>query len=190
MYLTAGETCQVECHPEHNYVIKKFRPRKPKFGWREVDPLRKSLNLCFYREVTCLERLRSVDGFPTLIDCNKNELWIKMSYVGQPFLHFAKDDKQKYIDQVDNLVDALAKHDINVAYEWTPGDKKIGYCLSMMMVQGYKLSLIDFERAYPLGCSKEKQFGQYFTSSFVNHDNEEFKQILKDTISTPKDTLE
>ena len=53
----------------------------------------------------------------------------------------------------------------------------------MMMVNGYDLSIIDFERAWPLGCDREHQFNTIFKQSFASHDNNEFKKVMKDTIS-------
>jgi len=185
MYLSGGETCRVECYPKQNYIIKQFKPRKAKFGGG-IDPLRESLDLCFYRELTCLQRLEKYAQFPTVLEHNQEQLWIKMQWVGRPFLHHAGEDRQQYIDQVDPVVDALEKEDILLAYQLTPGDTKVGYCLSMMMVDGYKLSIIDFERAWPVGCDRETEFNTMFKQSFSLHDNNEFREVMKHTISTTK----
>ena len=180
--MSGGETCRVECHPKENYVIKQFKPRKEKFGGG-IDFLRGSLDLCFYRELTCLQRLTNYPQFPKVLAYDQYQLWIKMQWVGRPYLHHAESDKQKYISQVDAIVDALEKENIMLAYQLTPGSKKLGYCLSMMMVNGYDLSIIDFERAWPLGCDREHQFNTIFKQSFESHDNNEFKKVMKDTIS-------
>jgi len=187
MYTSTGETCITECWPEHGHVIKQFRPRKPKFG-RAIDPLRESLDLCFYRELTCLQRLAGNTHFPQLLDYNEDELWIKMTWVGRPFLHFADDNRDPYLAQVDPIVDALAESDIRLAYRWTPNDTRLGYCLSMMMVDGLNLNLIDFERAWPRGCDREYQFNSLFTESFAHHDNDIFLQHMKREISNTKIT--
>lgn len=183
MYTSRGETCRTEVYPEEGYVIKRFVPRKAKFG-RPIDALRGSLDLCFYRELECLKRLEDHDHFPKVIDSNQKELWIKMTYAGENFEKYDMKDKTIYTDQVDEIVDTLRSKNIKLAYERHPGDGKIGYCLSMMMFKDDVLSLIDFERAWPVGCDKESEFGSLFVNSFAKHDNEEFKDVLKKTIST------
>lgn len=187
MYYSGGETCYTECWPERGYVIKQFRPRKPKFG-RPIDPLRDTLDLSFYREVTCLERLRGNSRFPQIIDADPDNLTIRMSWVGVPFRHFAKDKRETYMSHAEQIVASLEEARIDVAYEWVPGDEKIGYCLSMMMVNGHQLNLIDFERAWPRGCDRESEFNLMFRNSFVDHDNSKFLAMLKDTISTTETT--
>ena len=192
MYTSGGETCSVECYPKENYVIKQFKPRKPKYGW-EVEPLRQTLDLCVQREIICLERLQNEKGFPKILDYNEKEKWIKMTWVGLPFTHFALPEREKYVEQVDPLIDSLEKHSIQVAYDfhiqWSKvidkngkSVRKTGYCKSMMMVKEYELSLIDFERAWPLGCEQEAIFNDTFRDSFDSHDNNEFRRTLKHTI--------
>lgn len=183
VYTSRGETCRTLVYPEEGYVIKRFVPRKPKFG-RPIDALRGSLDLCFYREKECLSRLLGCQHFPQIIDHDKHDLWIKMSYVGENYEKAVINDKQKYLLQVDNIVRTLADKKIKLAYEWRSGDKKMGYCLSMMMFRDDSMSLIDFERAWPVGCDRESEFGSLFVNSFSKHDNEEFKDVLKKTIST------
>jgi len=73
MYRTSGETCSVECNPKENYVIKQFKPRKPKYGW-EVEPLRQTLDLCVQREIICLERLQNEKGCPLTDNTIRNQL--------------------------------------------------------------------------------------------------------------------
>ena len=51
-----------------------------------------------------------------------------------------------------------------------------------MQVKEYELSLIDFERAWPLGCEQETIFNDTFRDSFASHDNNEFRRTLKHTI--------
>ena len=51
-----------------------------------------------------------------------------------------------------------------------------------MQVKEYELSLIDFERAWPLGCEQEAIFNDTFRKSFDSHDNNEFRRTLKHTI--------
>ena len=182
MYIGRGETCRTEVYPEEGYVIKQFVPRKPKFG-RSIDALRGSLDLCFYRELECLERLKDHNHFPKVIDCDQKELWIKMTYVGENFEKYVMEDKEIYINQVDEIVNTLQSKKIKLAYEWSPGDGKMGYCLSMMMFKGSTLSLIDFERAWPVGCDRESEFSKFFVDSFKMHDDEKFKDALKKTIS-------
>ena len=182
MYTSRGETCRTIIIPKDNVVIKQFLPRKPKFG-RPVSLLRKSLDLCLYREVECLDRLKGCKNFPRLIDYNEKDLWVKMSYVGEHHEKVKLNDKKIYMDQVDSIVDTLVKKNIKVAYEWKSGDGRLGYCLSMMMFKENILSLIDFERAWPMGCSRESEFGKFFFDSFKNHNNKKFKEVLKNTIS-------
>ena len=187
MYRSKGETCLTECYPDQGYVIKQFRPRKPKFR-TEIDPLRDSLELCFYREVTCLERLKHSPRFPKLLDSDPEKLSIKMSWVGYPFRHFAQDQRDTYLQHAEQIVKDLDEADIDVAYQWSPGDDRQGYCLSMMMVDGLNLNLIDFERAWPRGCDREYQFNSLFTESFAHHDNDIFLQHMKREISNIKIT--
>lgn len=181
MYTSRGETCITECWPEHGHVTKQFKPRKPKFG-RAIDPLRESLDLCFYRELTCLQRLAGKKHFPQVLDYNEDELWIKMTWVGRPFLHFADEQRDPYLAQVDPIVDALSESGIRLAYRWTPYDPRLGYCLSMMMVRSHQLGIIDFERAWPMGCGRESEFNDLFRDSFDGHSNTEFRRTLADTI--------
>lgn len=183
MYTSRGETCRTECYPDEGIVIKKFVPRKKKFG-APIDQLRGSLDLSFYRECTCLERLQDSNRFPKLIEANEKDLTVKMSWVGMPFLHHALDNKERYIKHADDIIDTLIKKNIKLAYEWKPDDQKIGYCLSMMMVNGNDLNLIDFERAWPVGCDRENEFNDLFKDSFKHHCNEKFRKILKETIIT------
>jgi len=182
VYTSRGETCRTEVYPEEGYVIKRFVPRKPKFGG-PIDALRGSLDLCFYRELECLTRLKDHNHFPKVIDCDQKELWIKMTYVGENFEKYVMEDKEIYINQVDEIVNTLQSKKIKLAYEWSPGDGKMGYCLSMMMFKGSTLSLIDFERAWPVGCDRESEFSKFFVDSFKMHDDEKFKDALKKTIS-------
>jgi predicted Ser/Thr protein kinase len=183
MYTSRGETCVTECYPEEGYVIKRFRPRKPKYG-RPINALRASLDLCLYREVECLTRLKGHAHFPQLLDYNTQELWVRMSWVGEHFQQCAEPDRQQYLDQVDTIVDTLESKNIQLAYEWTPGDGRIGYCLSMMLLKDGVLSLIDFERAWPQDCARESEFNQLFRNSFAQYDNKKFRQILQKTIIT------
>jgi hypothetical protein len=183
VYTSRGETCRTEVYPEKGYVIKRFVPRKPKFG-RPIDALRGSLDLCFYRELECLTRLEDHNHFPKVIDCDQKELWIKMTYVGENFEKYVMEDKEIYINQVDEIVDTLESKNIKLAYEWSPGDGRIGYCLSMMLFKNNVLSLIDFERAWPEGCTREGEFSSLFVDSFSRHDNNKFREVLKKTIST------
>lgn len=183
MYKSRGETCRTEVYPEEGYVIKQFVPRKPKFG-RSIDALRGNLDLCFYRELECLTRLEDHEHFPKVIEHDSKERWIKMTYAGENFEKYDIKDKMIYIDQVEEIVDTLRSKNIKLAYERHPGDRRIGYCLSMMMFKEGVLSLIDFERAWPVGCDRESEFSSLFVDSFSKHDNEEFKDILKKTIST------
>ena len=185
MYKARGETAITECYPNHGYVIKRFVPRKPKFG-QGHGPLRGSLELCFARELECLKRLHGEKNFPQLIDHNIGKLTITMSYVGRPFLHFADDDRTKYVKQVDNIITTLNKHHIKLAYELSPNDGKIGYMLSMMMVQHNELSIIDFERAWPVGFDKESELNDAFKLSYKYHDNQKFKLMLEKTIINTK----
>jgi hypothetical protein len=183
MYNSRGETCRTKVCPEEGYVIKRFVPRKPKFG-RSIDPLRGSLDLCFYRELECLRRLEDHEHFPKVLEHDSKELWIKMTYAGENFEKYEIKHKKIYIDQVDEIVEALKAEKIKLAYEWNPGDGRIGYCLSMMMFKDDLLSLIDFERAWPVGCDRESEFSKLFVDSFKMHDDEKFKDTLKKTIST------
>jgi hypothetical protein len=183
MHKSRGETCRTEIYPKDGYVIKQFVPRKPKFG-RPVNLLRGSLDLCFYRELYCLSLLEDSNHFPKVIEYDSKELWIKMTHVGENFEKYVIEDKEIYINQVDEIVDTLESKNIKLAYEWNPGDGRIGYCLSMMMFKDNVLSLIDFERAWPVGCDRESEFGSLFVDSFSKHNNKEFKDVLKKTIST------
>ena len=182
MHKSRGETCRTKIFPEQNYVVKQFTARKPKFGL-PVNRLRGSLDLCFYREVECLDRLRGCEHFPQIIEQNSKERWIKMSYVGENYEKADVRDHQLYHKQIDKIVDTLISKKIKLAYEWAPNDGKIGYCLSMMMFKDNVLSLIDFERAWPVGCDRESEFNSIFKTSFAHHDDEKFKDILKITIS-------
>lgn len=183
MHKSRGETCRTQIFPEQNYVVKQFTARKPKFGL-PVNRLRGSLDLCFYREVECLDRLKGCEHFPQIIEHDLKERWIKMSYVGENYEKADVQDHHIYEKQIDEIVDTLESKNIKLAYEWTPGDGRIGYCLSMMMFKDNVLSLIDFERAWPVGCDRESEFSSLFFDSFSKHDNEEFKDVLKKTIST------
>ena len=183
MFKSRGETAVVDCYPNEERVVKHFVPRKRKFGPGHGS-LRGSLELCFLREVECLHRLKGEKNFPQLIDHDMKSLTIEMSYVGRPFLHFADDDRQKYIKQVDHIVDTLTKHQIKLAYERNPNDGKIGYMLSMMMVRNDQLNIIDFERAWPVGFERTESINDQLRSSFDYHDDEKFKSMLKQTIIT------
>jgi len=183
MYRSRGETAIVECYPRDNKVIKQFVPRKKKFGSGH-GPLRGSLETCFRREVECLRRLKGEKHFPQLLNHDIKNLTVEMSYVGRPFIHFANDDRQKYIEQVDLIVETLGKHQIKLAYELNPNDGKIGYMLSMMMIKDELLSLIDFERAWPVGFEQEGNINEALTSSFAYHNDTKFKSMLKETIIT------
>jgi hypothetical protein len=183
MYTSRGETCITECYPEEGYVIKLLRPRKAKFG-RPINALRENLELCLYREVECLQRLKGQKHFPQLLDYDTKKLCVKMTWAGEHFQKCAEADRQQYIDQVDLIVDTLESQKIKLAYEWTPGDGRIGYCLSMMLLKDGVLNLIDFERAWPVGCDRETEFNSLFRESFSQHDNKKFKSILRETIIT------
>ena len=183
MYRSRGETAVVECYPRDNKVVKHFVPRKKKFGPGH-GPLRGSLEMCFAREVECLQRLKGEKHFPQLIDHDIKNLTIEMSYVGRPFRHFADDNRQKYIEQVDPIVDTLTKHKIRLAYELNPNDGKTGYMLSMMMVHLDQLNIIDFERAWPIGFEQEGSINEALISSFDHHDDAKFKSLMRETIIT------
>jgi len=187
MYYSGGETCHTECWPERGYVIKQFRPRKPKFGGG-IDPLRDTLELSFYREITCLERLQGNPRFPQIIHMDPDNLTIRMSWVGRPFKHFAKTKRDTYLEHAEQIVASLSDASIDVAYEWQPGDGKPGYCLSMMMVDGHDLNLIDFERAWPHGCARQHEFNSQFRHSFRDHDNVKFLETLRREITTTETT--
>lgn len=183
MYKSRGETCRTEVYPSEGYVVKQFVPRKSKFG-KPVNLLRGSLDLCFHRELECLSRLKNNQHFPQILDHNSIDCWIKMTYVGEHHSNVVLGDANIYHDQVDEIVEALKAEKIKLAYEWNPGDGRIGYCLSMMMFKDDLLSLIDFERAWPVGCDRESEFSKLFVDSFKMHDDEKFKDTLKKTIST------
>ena len=183
MYRSRGETAIVECYPRDNKVVKHFVPRKKKFGVGH-GPLRGSLEMCFAREVECLRRLKGEKHFPQLINHDIKNLTIEMSYVGRPFRHFADDNRQKYIEQVDLIVDTLTKHKIKLAYELNPNNGKIGYMLSMMMVNHDQLNIIDFERAWPVGFEQEESITDALRSSFDHHNDAKFKSMLRETIIT------
>jgi len=183
MYRSRGETVVVECYPRDNKVVKHFVPRKKKFGPGH-GPLRGSLEMCFAREVECLQRLKGEKHFPQLIDHDIKNLTIEMSYVGRPFRHFADDNRQKYIEQVDPIVDTLTKHKIRMAYELNPNDGKTEYMLSMMMVHDDQLNIIDFERAWPVGFDQEESINDSLQLSFDHHDDKKFKLMLRKTIIT------
>lgn len=118
-----------------------------------------------------------------MIEYNEKDLWIKMSYVGEHYEKVQLNDKKIYMDQVNSIVDTLVQKNIKLAYQWKSGDGRLGYCFSMMMFKENILSLIDFERAWPVGCARESEFGKFFVDSFKGHDNEKFKEVLKNTIS-------
>ena len=88
------------------------------------------------------------------------------------------------VKQVDNIITTLKKHHIKLAYELSPNDGKIGYMLSMMMIKDELLSLIDFERAWPVGFEQEGNINEALTSSFAYHNDTKFKSMLKETIIT------
>jgi hypothetical protein len=106
-----------------------------------------------------------------------------MSWVGYPFRHFARDQRNTYLQHAEQIVQDLDEAGVDVAYQWSPDDDRQGYCLSMMMVDGLNLNLIDFERAWPRGCDREDQFNSLFTESFAQHDNDIFLQHLRREIS-------
>jgi hypothetical protein len=182
VYTSRGETCRTEVYPEKGYVIKYFLPRKPKYG-KPVSDLRQSLDLCLYREVECLNRLTDSRHFPKIITYNPGELWIKMTYVGEHLINSNYPNQDELLDQVPGIVEDLSRANIKLAYEWTPGDGKIGYCHSMMMLKGHVLSLIDFERAWPVGCKRENEFNSVFIDSFFIHSDSKLKHALEQSIS-------
>jgi hypothetical protein len=183
MYTSRGETCRTEVNPEQGYVLKQFVPRKTKYGKR-ISDLRQSLDLCMYREIECLERLENSKHFPKIISHDSSELWIKMTYVGEHLVEVGHKDPDVLKAQVPDIVRDLVNANIKLAYEWSPGDEKIGYCNSMMMVKDNLLSLIDFERAWPVGCVRENEFNDIFKNSFIGHNNNNFQDVLLKTIST------
>ena len=183
MYTSRGETCRTEIYPEDGYVIKRFVPRKPKFG-RDIDPLRGSLYLGYYRELVCLKRLKGHKHFPQIIDHNEKDLWIKMTYVGENYEKIVINDPEIYTEQINTIVDTLTSKKIKLAYEWKPRDGKEGYCLSMMMFRNHILSIIDFERAWPVGCDRGAEFSELFIDSFRLHNDEELRSTLVKTISS------
>jgi len=182
MYTSRGETCRTDVNPEEGYVLKQFVPRKAKYGKR-ISDLRQSLDLCMYREVECLKRLKDSKHFPKIITYNPTELWIKMTYVGEHLINSNYPNQDELLDQVPGIVEDLSRANIKLAYEWTPGDGKIGYCHSMMMLKEHVLSLIDFERAWPVGCKRENDFNSVFIDSFFIHSDSKLKHALEQSIS-------
>ena len=106
-----------------------------------------------------------------------------MTYVGEHLINSSHIETDKLVSQVPTIVGDLQRAKIKLAYEWTPGDGKVGYCHSMMMLKDQVLSLIDFERAWPVGCEREGEFNDIFKSSFKNHSSEKFVDILQQSIS-------
>lgn len=94
-----------------------------------------SSKINFENELTCLKKLSGIIHFPKLIEYNKDELSITMTYCGKTIYKGNKPTNWKM--QIDNILDTLKKN--NITYH--------DFHIKNICIQGCTIYLIDFGSA-------------------------------------------
>jgi len=172
-------------------VIKVFNLRN-----KSIKPTRGSYELCWLREKTCLERLKSKLHFPQLIDSDQASLSLQMTNCGESLFHtWQEHNLVLYLDQVDAIVDALTEANIQYFYvgmdpaQAKRNDKKI-FPLSNFCIQDGELILIDFEMANPVGSEAETQISDRLKYLYANYNADQFKELLRYVLTNPRPSYE
>ena len=198
-YSRKGKLSDVTINTESAEVVKHFVRTYSYKKKRNQIKARGSVYHSFYRELECLKRLQGHENFPQLIDYDEDQMWIKMSYCGEPYpAHILKNNKQ-LVPQVDKIVSVLEKQKILYPYERILSHRKditAEFPVHNLHYKDGKIYLIDFEMSLPLDSGYADYFGNRFTKMFDRYDNNVFRELLHrvvypgKTAEVPDDELE
>jgi hypothetical protein len=185
-HTSRGKTSEVIINPNTSEVVKQFRGFADNNKNRRSHKGRGSHTHSFLRELECLRRLKGHEHFPQLIDHNKEDLWIKMSYCGKPYPCDSRPTRRDLIDQANRIVDTLARVDIKYPYRKRVRiNKREGIfveCLAAANLNIWqdRLYLLDFEAAYPVDSKYDRYFEQEFKDYFKKYEykTQEFKSLF------------
>ena len=187
-HTSRGKISEVIIDPDNSEVVKQFR------GFDDHEKNRRSIKgrgshtHSFLRELECLRRLKGHEHFPQLIDYDMEDLWIKMSYCGEPYPCEGRPTRRDLVDQANRIVDTLARVDIKYPYRRRVRiNKREGIfieCLAAGNVNIWqdRLYLIDFEAAYPVNSEYDRYFQQDFKDQFKDYgyNTQEFRSLFAD----------
>ena len=182
-HTSRGKTSEVAICLETRTVKKQFRgfddPRRDAVAVKGRGSLRQS----YLRELECLRRLAGQDNFPQLVDHDDEQLWIMMSYCGEPYpCLWPRRPRPDLIDQSIKIVDTLARLDIKYNYKefFTHEGKRYPHLQAgNVTLWGDRLFLIDFEISLPVGI--EHQLDSQFVDRFkYGYTTEEFKRLFRE----------
>ncbi len=180
-----GKTSEVTIFAQQGYVVKQFRTFNDRAKHENVIKGRGSLEQSYLRELESLKRLKGYPNFPQIIDHSDQELWIKMSYCGEPYPCKApRKPRPDLLHDANQIVDTLGKVDVKYNYKAISNinGKKIKHLqASNVNLHGNTLYLIDFERALPVGCEHllESAFVDQFKTAYTK---QEFKLLFKELL--------
>jgi len=170
-YSSEGKISHVIINREKGEVVKEFyRNENVKKQRNQIKAGRGSHVQSFIRELECLKRLQGCRHFPQLIDYNEEELWIRMSYCGEPYpVHQNPRPANRHlIPQAQQIIDTLEEKNIKYSYIKRMNIEKRKdrfyefFAAQNLHMLDDTMYMIDFEYAYPIG----SRYDQYFEEKF------------------------
>jgi hypothetical protein len=195
IHKTRGKTSEVLVNKETNECVKHFVALDPvSKRQKQVKAQRGSLYQSFLRELEALERLSGCDHFPTLLDHDEDEMWIKMSFCGESFpVNAPRNSYPELLSQVDEIVNTLQTKKIRIPYKKyfkARGGQRYPYfsAQNLTLMQD-TIYVIDFEQALCDNSRYNRYFLPEFVSGYDKYDYDDFKKIFTELLVIPDDPL-
>ena len=187
LHRSYGKISEVTLDIKKGEVVKEFYRHDIKNKRDRQIKARDSFYHSFYRELTCLKRLKGAKHFPQLIDYNKEDMWIKMTYCGTPYPvdKTPRDNKSELIPQAQKILDTLQEKKIKYPYKkFMHMDKAKGlsypfFTATNLHILDDVLYLIDFETSYPIDSDYDKYFSAEFKQGYRDWSADEFMPLFQ-----------
>jgi len=187
LHRSYGKISEVTLDIKKCEVVKEFHRHDIKNKRSRQIKARDSFYHSFYRELTCLQRLKGAKHFPQLLDYNKEDMWIKMTYCGTPYPvdKTPRDNKSELIPQAQKILETLQEKKIKYPYKkFMQIDKAKGlsypfFTATNLHILDNVLHLIDFETSYPVDSDYDKYFSEEFKQGYKDWSAEEFMELFK-----------
>jgi predicted Ser/Thr protein kinase len=186
LYRSNGKISEITMDLQKGEVVKEFFwSDNPNKRLKQTKG-RGSHTHSFYRELECLKRLKGCEHFPQLLDYNEEDLWIRMTYCGQPYPvdQSPRPYNPHLIPQAQKIIDTLVEKRIKYHYERQMKiSKRDGLMHPFFSAQSLHLLnntiyLIDFESAYPLDSPYDTYFNDQFKKGFADWTPNQFVPLF------------